>query len=257
MTGIFSGSHRNLAIAGGLSLVMLIGLMLLQQFGATAMTLKAHWIAVAALPIIVALFAGNYITKVDAFGVSFERAIQKPAQPEKLDDPAALSVEGDSEKGSPRALRSLGDADKLKKRQLKFRAGTTGQYTAMAIAQYMKELPLLETLLVLGPNNAFMGRLDVAALRSPSGAPSTPPIKEFIKLLGQADTAGFSNAFGENFSTLSMSTDSTVGEAFAFCQSNDLSSVPAVGSDGTYQGVFQRETLANEIANKALRARES
>ena len=41
------------------------------------MQLETRWLAVAALPIIVGLLVGGYITKVDAFGLSFERALNE------------------------------------------------------------------------------------------------------------------------------------------------------------------------------------
>lgn len=247
--------HPVLFVGGAIALVFLLVFMGLQQAEASAMDLEIHWVALAALPLVAALIVGKYVTGVDAFGLKFESAISEQAEPEKFDDPAAITVDGDSEKGRITALSRLGETEKLEKRQLKFRAGPNGRYVAQAVKKYLMELPRLESLLVLGKSGSFIGKLQLAPLRE-QGNPSLSAIRNFIDLLEKDDPAGFRSEYGTDFSSASLPVKTSVADAYEYCAQNNLDSVPAVDSHGLYKGVFSRDKLAIAIANKAIAARK-
>ena len=248
---IFSNSeHRMLFRGAAVSLVLLIVLMLLQGLEVKAMSMEIHWIAVAALPLFVAMIVGGYIYKFDAFGLSFESAMQESAEPEAYDDPATVIVDQDGEKESLSRLRQMSDQEKEDKVQLKFRAGRASHYSAGAVEMYMADLPNLSRFLILGEDDKYLGTVPVSEFTTTRG-PSRPKLREFV---GALEANGVEAKYGTRLSDGSLPVGTSVADAYSYCVDKNVDAVPVVDENGKYAGIYSKASLAQDIADKAINA---
>ncbi|MEM1272881.1 MAG: hypothetical protein AAGF88_03635 [Pseudomonadota bacterium] len=246
--------NRNWLIgAGVVSVLMLLIFMAVEASaeGAIATDLEARWLAFAALPVLVALIAGRYIQSFSGFGLTIEGAMQEPAQPAQFDDPATFDAGVDSEKASLNALDEMSDVQLQSKRQLKMRVQPDGHYSQDTLKAYLKKLAGLEAILILRPDDTFIGTLPITALQDDAGNWHSERLDSLVRGMSGRDVAG---QFAGALSTESLALGTSVADAYRRCVDLGVAAVPAVDRKGRYKGLFMKESLASTIADRTLAA---
>ena len=134
--------------AVSLFLLIVFGWLLAQE--SKLLQLPTQWLAVSLLPIIVALFIGGFITKFKGFGVELESTLKAPVTSLDLTASDAVKEIPGDDKQSLHYLQELQYEKKQAARRLSFRSGKVGYYTPRNVNEYIKELPNINGMRLVG-----------------------------------------------------------------------------------------------------------
>ena len=167
-----------IGVAG--SLVLLVVLGILQHTEAAFLKLPAHWLGVAALPVVVGLVAGGHLKRFKGFGIELE-AFEQPVEEVELTVAETVADLPGDEKGGREHLRHLVGGPPL--RRLVFHEGRAGYYRASAVRRYLEGLPTVEYLEVRQESGALRGVLPVGEVRGEDGRPDRDSLERFVTAL--------------------------------------------------------------------------
>lgn len=210
--------------------------------------LPPQWLAVAALPMLLALVVGGHITKFKGFGVELEAALKEPVREMEIE---ALEVKADipgETKGPVSNLDRLSLEEKLNIRWLLF-VDRRDIYTAEAIWRYMQELPNLEFFELRTESDGIVGFLPVEAVCDESGRPDD----QSLDLLVQAIRDGtLSTSFPQHASTLKVRTDEGLVSVLRKLRAERVEFAALVTPTGRYLGVVRERDVESRIAESVL-----
>jgi len=158
ITNITTGKHRLLVLGFLLTLTLLIVLAILQRLAPAAMQLDTKWIAVAAIPTVLALIAGGYVKAIRGFGFDLEFWINQPigtALDLKVGEVHILAG-GILTKEDINHLNSLSMDYRRSVRRLQLFTRNPHYYDEYVLTTYMHGLPNLEYFEIARPWGEFI-----------------------------------------------------------------------------------------------------
>jgi hypothetical protein len=237
-----------LLIAGVIgSIALLGGFIFLQKNAPNLLKVPAQWVAVAALPIVVVLFAGGYITKFSGFGIVLENTLNSPIVNTTQRDPISIvsSVRSDN-KASVAELRALSKKEKLSTRYLRFVEGSS-RYLDEAVTQYLQALPNLYFVeagkfICLIPIEAFV-------TNDSNTAYDEDQIYIFVESLKYSTVV---DDFSEYAITTSLTPDTDLLTVLKTMNTKNQKYVGINNVDGQYVGVAIKSEIEHLIASSVL-----
>jgi hypothetical protein len=249
--------HRILIIGSVISIALLFVLGYLQVLDSKFLNLQPHWIAVAVIPVLIALFVGGVITRFQGFGVELEADLQKPVESATSGDltvaDAVETVKGD-EKDSYLYLEKLSSKEKLSIRRLIFTSDRQHYYEPEAIATYIRELPNLEYFEIQTESKEIICLIPKSTFLDPDILPpnvGTIPDKlgQFVQAIENDDVP---RAFVDSAITLKVSNDQSLVNVLKRMRIENVEFAPVIGANGKYMGVVFAKDIERRIANSVL-----
>jgi len=240
--------HWSLIISAIASLFLLTVIIQIRAKKPDWLDLDTKWLAVSALPILIGLFSGGYITSFKGLGIEIEAALQEPVKDRiKLKATQAKAAESltsvtSQKKGSISELQQLTPDEKNAIQRLTFK-NKYPWYSAVAVKEYLKILPRVRFIEIVDDNLKFLG-----AIR-------TQDIKGLESLFTKAVKAGnVKEKFIQIYVTKYIDSDISAIQALKIIKDNKLSFLPMLNSDHTMKGIVTRRSLEHRIAEDVLAA---
>ena len=238
----------------------LISLFLFALFGwlqtseSRLLQLPVQWLAIAILPVLVALFMGGFITRFKGFGVELESTLKAPVTSLSLTaSDAVADIPGD-EKRSFVYLESLSREKKLATRWLLFRSGRKGYYTSSGIGRYMEELPNIEYFEIRSEDGEFICFIPSSTFREEDlGQYGSNILYEKLdQFIGAIEENNVPNAFSGSAITLKVSSDQELLEVIKAMRSEKADFAAVVSPSGKYLGVVFAHEVEKRITDSVL-----
>jgi hypothetical protein len=241
----------SVVLAGAVVSVAIILLLLLIQFAEPSiLDLPAHWILLAALPVLVSLFVGGYITKFSGFGMELEAAVNKPVEEMPLsmaDD--AISLDGRG-KSSVRSLNQLARSEKVNLKWLFFQEGSPGTYVLDAVGEYLEQLPNLEYLEIRRPSGEVSCFLPTSVLRHDDSNRQSENITRFLVSLEEGKVA---QDYANQVIKLQISSDTSIVDPLKKMRLAGSPFAAVLSAEGSYRGVVLASDLETKVAEAVLK----
>jgi hypothetical protein len=147
------------AILSGLLLLIFL---FLQQYEVKMLLLDVKWLAIAAIPLLIALLRSGLITEIEFFGIK-ARLNTSIGDSDLLGANAseALAPLSDDNKQSETYIRRLPKNKRSKIKILTFREGLNNYYQTNAVITYFRYLPNLQYVSVVNNNGIFIGLIPI------------------------------------------------------------------------------------------------
>jgi hypothetical protein len=232
------------------SVGILLLLLLIQFTKPAVLNLPAHWLALAALPLLVTLFLGGYITKFSGFGLELEAAVKKTVEEVPLslvED--AISLDGRG-KSSVRSLEQLPLLEKVSVKWLSFHESRPNTYVPGAVKEYLKQLPNLEHLEIRRSTGEISCFLPTSALRHDESTVQRENIARFLTSL-EAGTVALD--YASQVINLQISSDTNIVDALKKMRVAGSPFAAVLSSDGSYQGVVLASDLETKVTDAVLK----
>lgn len=249
-------NSTKLAIGILLSTVLLIALAILQSLDAKFLQLEVHWIALAIAPVVVALFAGGFITRFKGFGLELETALQTPVASLNLTaSDAVADIPGD-EKRSFSYLDTLSKEKKLAVNWLLLRSGRQHFYTANGIETYVRELPNIKYFEVRSEADEFICFLPMTIFRDESdhygGNLRHDKMQQLIEAI-EKDCVP--DSFRGSTITLQVQSNQSLVEVLRKMRLENADFAAVMSPGGQYLGVLFASEVEKRIAESVLNAK--
>lgn len=245
---------RNTLIVGAISsLVLLSAFGWMQANDSRFLQLPAQWLAIAILPIVVALFIGGFITRFKGFGVELESTLKAPVNSLDLTaSDAVADIPGD-EKRSFMYLDELPREKKKAIRWLLFKSGKSGYYTANGIERYMRELPNIEYFEIRSETGDFLCFIPIDAFRETNNHHEDRiNYDKLEKLIEAIEEDKVSSAFSESAITLKVSSEQGLIDVIKTLRSEKTEFAAVVSPNGKYLGVVFANEVERRITDSVL-----
>jgi uncharacterized integral membrane protein len=239
--------ENTLIIGAIISLILLILFGWLQTKESELLQLPSQWLAMAVLPIIVALFVGGFITRFKGFGVELESTLKSPVTSLNLTaSDAVADIPGD-EKRSFEYLNGLSYEKKQATRWLLFKSGRRNFYTPYGIETYMRELPNIRYFEIKSEAGDFICFLPVSVFRNESQHYDESIDSEKLrKFIGSIEQNNVPIVFSDFAIKLKVSSEQALVEVLKVMRLEKSDFAAVVSPSGKYLGVV----LANEVERK-------
>lgn len=235
-----------------LSLILLAAFGLLQIVDSKLLQLPSQWLAIAILPIIIALFVGGFITRFKGFGVELETALKTPVANLNLTaSDAVADIPGD-EKQSIMYLQDLPYEKKQATRWLLFKSGRQNYYRANDIEMYMKELPNLQYFEIRSEGGDFICFLPTSAFRNTTHYRNEidyDKLKKFIKAIEENNVP---SAFSGLAISLAISSERELIDVLKVMRAEKADFAAVISPSGQYLGVVFANEVEKKIADSVL-----
>ncbi len=246
------GNQKTLIVGSILSVILLLFLGWLQSEEAKFLNLSPQWLAIAVLPVLVALFAGGFITRFKGFGVELEATLRTPVASMNLTASGAVADIPGDEKKSFLYIDNLPDDKKLATRRLLFRSGRQDFYTPHGIERYAQELPNIKYFEIRTESGEIICFIPISTFRD-TAQPRRALDFEKLKLLVQAIKQNeVPNAFKESAITLTVSNDQSLVDVLKKMRTESAEFAPVVSPTGKYLGVVFARDVERRIADSVL-----
>lgn len=237
-----------------LSLLLLLVFGWLQETDSKLLNLPTQWLAIAVLPILVALFVGGFITRFKGFGVELETTLKAPVASLNLTaSDAVADIPGD-EKQSFMYLDGLSAEKKLAARWLLFRSGRKNYYTPDGVRQYMKNLPNLEYFEIKSKMGEIICFLPISTFKETDIQYNIESDK-LQKLIVALEEDNVVNAFSDSVITLKVSSDQKLVDVLRMMRIENVDFSAVVSPSGKYLGVVFASEVERKIADSVLAIR--
>lgn len=234
-----------------ISLILLIVLIYFQKNSPNILKVPAQWLAVAALPIIVVLFAGGYITKFSGFGIVLESTLESPISNTIENTPRSIvsSIQGDS-KQSVSFLNTLSKQEKLATRYLRF-VSNIDRYRHGAVSDYLESLPNLYFLEVVDLDGNFVCLMPIEAFVAgeSNNAYDGNQIMYFVESLKNGTVV---EDFPQWAITASVKSDTDLISVLKLMRSEKIKYVGVTSANGKYLGVALQSEIEHQIAGSVI-----
>lgn len=239
-------------VVGVFASVVILGVLVyLQKSNPNILKVPAQWVAIAALPIVIVLFAGGHITKFSGFGIVLESTLNAPIS--NTTENSSTSIISDiqgNEKNSVAALRNLSKREKMATRYLRFVSGRS-VYRDFAVAEYLSSLPNLSFLEVVDTSGKFVCLLPIATFVTDGAqnAFDTSKISAFVDALAKDEVLMW---FSESGVTTSLAPSTDLITVLKTMRAEQIDYVGIVTANDRYLGVALRSDIEHQIANSVL-----
>lgn len=245
--------YKILTIGTVVSILVVVILGWLQSIEATVLNLAPQWLALAILPIVVALFAGGFVTSFKGFGVELETQLQAPVGSLDLTASDAIADVTGDEKQSISYLENLPLDKKLRVRWLLFVHGRKAYYTTYGIRQYVESLPNIEYFEVRDEFGEFVCFLPISLFRD-SSRPEYDQILDdniatFVSAIEEERVA---DTFSRDAVTLSVSSKLSLVEVLKILRDHRVNFAAVTSPEGKYIGVIFVSDVEKRIADAVL-----
>ncbi|MFC2078929.1 hypothetical protein ACFLSZ_03005 [Candidatus Bipolaricaulota bacterium] len=236
------------------SLVLLAVLLMLQTLKVKPLELDAQWVAVAALPAIIALFAGGYVTKFTGFGMELETALKTPVTSLDLTASEALADIPGDEKRSIMYLNQMPREKAHSIRWLLFTSDRREYYGAHAVNEYLRRLPNLDFFEVRSREGDPVCYLPTSVFRQAADPGYMDPfdahrIEQFIEAL---EDDRVPQAFPESAVTLRVASSDSLANVLKSMRAENAPFAAVMSRTGRYLGVVYRSEVESRIADFVL-----
>jgi len=240
--------HWSLILSAIASLFLLTVIIQIRAKKPDWLDLDTKWLAVSALPILIGLFSGGYITSFKGLGIEIEAALREPVK-DRINLKATQAKAAESLSSETRKLKQtithlqqLSDDEKKAIQRLTFK-NNYPWYSAVAVKEYLKLLPNVKIIEIVDDKLKFLG-----AIR-------TKDIKGLEKLFINAVKAGnIKDKFIQVYVTKYIDSDISAIQALRIMKDNKLLFLPMLNSDHTMKGVVTKRSLEHRIAEDLLAA---
>jgi hypothetical protein len=213
--------------------------------------LKAHWLGIALLPVLVALVAGGYIRRLHGFGFEIEAALREPVfKPELIAEDLLDDQSGDM-KQSFEHIRTLRQDRKLAMRRLGFRSGRKDYYTEGAITQYLDALPNLQVFELRTAEEHLLAVADTAQFREPDGSYNWQLLQDFVRFVEAGEQSRLLTAGRPK---VAVRPDAALLDVLRKVRISGANFAAVEAADGRYLGLVFADGMEREIADALLTA---
>lgn len=237
----------------------ILSLLLLALFGRLqienneVLNLPSHWLAVAVLPLLVALFAGGFITRFKGFGVELETTLKAPVASLNLTASDIVADISCDEKRSSIYLDGLSTEKKLAPRWLLFRSGRKKYYTPDGVKKYLSELPNIEYFEIKSESGKFVCFIPISVFRSLPGNDNMDYDKlKLQKLIDAIEEDNVPNTFSDSAITLKVPSEQGLVDVLRKLRSEKAGFAAVVSPSGKYLGVVFANDVERKIADSVL-----
>jgi uncharacterized integral membrane protein len=244
--------HSTLIYGVAISIILLLLFLVLQTRDSAILKLDSKWLIVAGVPILIALFAGGYITKFKGFGVELEAKLKKTI--DKVD----LIVEDVTEefpedvKGSIPRLDEITEEERGRVKRLAFIAGKTGYYGPNAVEYYINRLSRLSFFEIRDKQGKFICLLPTDIFKRGDGV-EYDKLDMFIDSLERNIVL---EEFGSFAVTNKVAPKETLVNVLAKVRYSSYGMLPVVNQEGKMVGIVSAREIEKRIADEVLLARE-
>ncbi len=239
-----------LAIGGGLSLLTLIVLASAHSRNASFLSLESRWLAVAGIPILVALLAGGYINRFKGFGIELESELQASVNEESLVKAPGILLHASDiaeqaqeiAKGSLDQLYQMDQEKREKIRLLRF--VMQGYYVPGVIEEYYNALPKLQFL-------EIRDQSDVLRCILPKEAINASNIESFVDSLREATVP---QEFRPVSVRIAIESKDNLLVAIEKLRNSGFESLPVLDRNEVV-GILDRSTAFERLADTIVQAR--
>ena len=239
-----------LAIGVGLSLIILIIFAIANSKQASFLSLESKWLAVAGIPILVALFAGGFIKKFKGFGIELDGELRQPVDKGYLTEAPEFHLQASDvaeqaeeiAKASLDQLYQLAPEKKKKIKRLSFII--QHHYVPEIIEEYFNALPELQFLEIRDQNGSLQCIL-------PKEAIDAMNIQTFVNALKDATAP---QVFRPLCVKLLIQSKDSLLVAVEKLRNSGLESLPVL--DGKqFTGVLDRSSAFEKLADTLVQTR--
>lgn len=242
-----------LIIGAIISLILLTIFGWLQSEESKLLQLPSQWLAMAVLPLIIALFIGGFIARFKGFGVELESALKAPVASLSLTaSDAVADIPGD-EKRSFIYLEGLSYEKKQATRWLLFKSGRSNYYTPHGIETYMRELPNIEYFEIKSEAGDLICFLPVSVFRNESQHYNENiDYEKLSKLIESIEEDNVPIAFSDSAITLKVSSEQALVDVLKVMRAEKANFAAVVSPSGKYLGVVFANEVERKIADSVL-----
>ncbi len=248
---------QTLLAASILSLALVIVFAMSQQTNAEFLNLPSQWLAIAVLPIIIAMFVGGYIKSFKGFGVELEAALRAPVSMVDIKAADAVAdIQGDV-KRSMSYLHEMSEEKAQSIRSLQFVAGRKGYYESSTVTRYLDRLSNVDFLLVLEENGTFVTLLPTDVLYAEGRGEKIRDEGNLTRLIDAIEANDVVGAFRGAAITLRLSSEQPLVSVLRAMRSELVEYAPVVSPENRYLGVVYARDVERRIADSVLTANKS
>lgn len=247
--------HPALVLGISCSTIILILLLLGQQFETKALTLEIQWLALSSVPLILALFVGGYVQTFKGFGVELEARLETPVSALSLSATASDAVTElrPSQKGNFRHLQQIREQ---KIDRLIFVERRRNYYGFAAVKQYLEMLGQLQYVEVQSPENEFVCLLPIKIFTYAEPRSSNEPrevydeiVERFIRNLERGRTLA---EFGQSAITFSLIETESLVNALQKMRDHGVKKAAVVSQNLQFKGLLEVQKVEKRIADEVL-----
>ncbi len=246
-----------LLLGSGITIALLILFFVLQSYEPSFLKLPTHWLALALLPAIFALFIGGYISKFKGFGVELESALQAPVTTLDLTaSDAVADIPGD-EKKSMMYLENMSKDRAISIRWLLFTSGKRDYYAPDAVKEYLERLPNLEFLEIRSQLGEIVCFIPVDAFRINSQDTNEQfdfdRTRAFVEAINENRVP---SEFADVSVTLRVQSNASLVDVLKKMRSENTKLAAVISETGRYIGVVYARDVERRIADSVLNTKK-
>lgn len=226
------------------SLSIVLFLTLLNLLNDPFLRLPLHWLLIALLPVLVALFIGGYVTELKGFGFELKNALNTPVNVLSLTKTADVIAK------IPRISKATAITatgyfeDNEIARWLVFETGKKKFYTVEAIQLYIKALVNLEYFEVRTENDGIVCFIPVSVFKN-----NVENIQRFINAIEKNKVP---DAFPGTAITLKVSSDRDIVTVLKEMRSERADFAAVISKSGKYLGVVSACDIEKKIIDAVV-----
>lgn len=244
--------HKILVRCLLISIALLVVFFYLQYYDSKVLSLEAKWLVVAAVPLLIALFAGGYIKKFKGFGIELESLLQNPIGRVSLIATDVLEGLPVHEKGTYRQLQRLSDEKRAQVKRLSFTILKRDYYGADAIRAYLDGLPNLEYFEVKKVDGSFLYLIPVEIFKDMPDMPNMYiGLDRFIMAIEENSIV---EMFGESAIDESVVEDESLVGIVPKIRASKFGVLPVVSESGRLIGIVNTRLVERRITDEVVAA---
>jgi hypothetical protein len=237
------------------SIVLLLVLGVLQTVDAQFLRLPIHWLAIAILPVLFALFTGGFITRFKGFGVELETTLKAPVGSLNLTaSDAVADIPGD-EKRSLSYLHGLSNDKKLATKWLLLRSGRENYYTAHGIEEYLRALPNIQYFEVRSESGDIICFIPISVFRDDTQQYNDNIKRDSLRrFITAIEDDNVTDSFLGSTITLKVKSEQGLVDVLKAMRAENVELAAVVSTRGRYLGVIFADEVERRIADTVLTA---
>ena len=245
---------RNMTIGIIISLIILGGLLYLQEIDAKVLTLDVKWLVVASIPIILAILFSDIIQKFKGFGIELKTRLQEPIGKLNLIASDAISELPGDMKQSINYIQGMPATRRLRVQRLTFVKGHERHYSKDAVIDYINLLPNLKYFEIVNQQGKFLALIPIEVFRNENNTfIDDARISMFINSLPETENiSGFFTDYVNIIIFDSLYSDKNLLEALRLVRKSKFNLLPVLTNDNYLLGIVTSGLIESKIADEVL-----